>query len=85
MEAEKFTQAKEINGLIENLKSRINKAEKLLTTENISCKVSGKHGEFKYPIDHYINNQAFIHTSLLLDIEKMKSELLILETKFSEI
>jgi hypothetical protein len=79
MDLEKFNRAKEISGLIENLKSRINKAERLLTSQNVSCKISGNL------IEHYINIEEFIHTALRSDIEIMKKKLADLETQFKEI
>lgn len=86
MTEQKFKEIKELKDSIDSLKNNIATIEKLLASENLSCKVEGvSKCKLKTTRFIYLNNEDAIR--VLLESQKifLENNLISLETKFSEI
>ena len=83
MTEEKFEEIKSLMDSIDRLKSKIITIDKLLETNNISCKVEGQSDcKFKVSRFIYLTDKKAIKSVMLAEKQALENELFCLQEKF---
>ena len=83
MTEEKFEEIKSLMDSIDRVKSKITTIDKLLETNNISCKVEGlSDGKFKVSRFIYLTDKKSIKNIMMAEKQSLENELLCLQEKF---
>jgi hypothetical protein len=83
MTEEKFKEIKELMDSIERLKSKVATIDKLLETNNISCKVEGQ-SDCIYKVSRFIHifDKKAIKNLMISEKQALENELFCLKEKF---
>jgi hypothetical protein len=83
MTEEKFEEIKSLMDSIDRVKSKITTIDKLLETNNISCKVEGQSDcKFKVSRFIYLTDKKSIKNVMMAEKQSLENELLCLQEKF---